>query len=289
MLITLLPLASPFPQSNRETPNENSGNQRFKSYMADSMDPALVKIANAEKVAREDDEQGDLQGALDDEMDRGQWMIKGLPKDMQNVQFDSFIVQKLRKEPKDLLHLPPRTTYHLFDDEQLDHPIFTRSVQDFNVDFIIFANPAYPPGTGHYVVLRKITSQNDIETYDLNDNIGDEDEFDYETSVTGETTMRNIEGPEPENMYRKETPGRRQSVEEDFADYEFTGPNGETPGEGLAEDYEYTVKGQLPYPVKIRVAATVQGNAENPGDLKTRVVYEAFSVNFKYFDTVKNL
>ncbi|CAL8141123.1 unnamed protein product [Orchesella dallaii] len=50
------------------------------------------------------------------------------------------------------------TTYHLVSDPN-GYPVFTRPISDRGKKFITFSNPLYPPGSGQYVIFRKMSGQ----------------------------------------------------------------------------------------------------------------------------------
>lgn len=270
---------------------QSAGMEVIKANQVARESGVVSAIAHGEKASRDDLHQGGLQGAIDEgdtDIEREDQLLNAM-EESSFGDTDMFLVQ--RKNTGDDENNPgrPSTTYHTFEDNEFLSPLFTRTIEEYNVDFIIFSNPSFPKGTGHYIVLRRLESQNDLRNYELDDELNTEDLFEYDAEMWMDTydyagaKQTSVEMPNPNTP---KPPGQFQSGEENYADnVDQAGPKGESvdTGGGAPNKDEYAdeapLRPRLPYKYKIKVPAFLRafkrsGNQEE-------VIYEAFSINFK--------
>lgn len=259
---------------------------RQKGDQADFDAELLSKIAQGEKAERDDTQI--LMGTLDEDDGNDEEYDADENDVDEEAMVDSFLIQKFENATEDAPNKAPSTTYHSFDDPSYRSPLFTRSGDDYKSDFIIFANPSFPQGTGHYVVLRRLDAPNHPFNYDIDDDLSTEDENDYaqendyDDEIEGFMKLRNDGLDEGIDNKTPAPAGQIQSGEENYADTDRAGPKEDGVGNDDLEYADNPLTARSPYRMQIsHSSSSFKTQDEDPPPGQGEVLYEAFSINFK--------
>ncbi|CAL8131279.1 unnamed protein product [Orchesella dallaii] len=239
------------------------GTSDFNSYLAKQEHLVMESMANSAKVLA-DDEHG-LPGNLDP--------YYSYDYEEEHELRPKLVVQKVGKDKQ-------TTTYHPFDDATSTQvPLFTRSFEDYDNDFIIFMNPAFPPGVGHYIVLRKLESQ--VSTQ--NDLIDDALSAEISVTLPSQRFYETTEGAQPNFLHE----GFVQSGEENYKDInkednqEDENSQENSPMNNNAQ-WQESLKNRRYSPRQRINLNSAQFNVNvNEDSTYAEVVYEAFTITFK--------